>query len=246
MHWHGSGSWRPKSQTVSQKILTIRYCSLTPHESLNLDVIVHSWPLHTRCESLFERIQPMNLTTLNTLVASATPFLRIEGVRPRDWCRNAQDGRFGPWRYEADYAVLNKGTWSSLGEVLYFVTDRLGRVRMVGQSSGRLKDRWRESPMHDVASRAHLGSKALFHSTAWRAIEEGFDIEVPPFTISALFRPQLEQNCRSGDVSLMYALQQPETDKLRLAYHVEQIILSSLGRTLGLWNRQGVRAPATA
>lgn len=189
----------------------------------------------------------MNLITLNSLVAAATPFVRIDGVHTQDWCRNVSSGsRFGPWRYEADYTVLDKATWARTGEVLYFATDRLGKVRLVGQSSGRLKDRWRESPMHDVSSRVPFGRKALFHSTAWCAIEDGFDVEVPPFTVKALFRPELELICRGGDPSLTHALQQLETDKYRLVYHVEQVILSSLGHALGLWNRQGVRVQAVA
>lgn len=189
----------------------------------------------------------MNQITLNSLVVAATPILRITGIRPRDWCRNAQNkSRFGPWRYEAEYTVLDKKTWSSRGEVLYFVTDRTDKLRLVGQSSGRLMDRWRESPMHDVATRAPLDRKALFHSTAWSAIEAAFDEEDPPFTVSAVFRPELERICRSGDAALAKALQQPETATRRLAYNVEQMILNSLGHGLQLWNRQGVRTSVAA
>ena len=110
----------------------------------------------------------LNLQTIQALTAAATPFLRIDGIKPVSWCRNVQSGsRFGPWRYQAVFAELDGKTWQREGEVIYFVTDRQSQLRRVGESGGRLKDRWRMSPMHDVTTRAPLGRKALFHSTAW-------------------------------------------------------------------------------
>ena len=56
----------------------------------------------------------VNLTTLNTLVAAATPFIKINGAVPRDWRRNVQDketrARGRKFRFEADFTVLDKAT----------------------------------------------------------------------------------------------------------------------------------------
>ena len=111
-------------------------------------------------------------------------------------------------------------------------------MRLVGKASKNLKGRWRTSPMHDVVSGEPLGRWALFHSTAWPAIEDGFEVEAPPFVVSALFRPELERLCLSGDASLQKALLKPETAKTCLAFHVEQLILSSMRTPLALWNRK--------
>jgi hypothetical protein len=69
--------------------------------------------------------------------------------------------------------VLDEDVWSPKGKVLYLVTDCESKLRLVGESLRRLKDRWRMSPMNDVATREEIGH-ALFHSTAWPAIERGF------------------------------------------------------------------------
>jgi len=170
--------------------------------------------------------------------------LRITGVRRRDWCRNVASGsRLGPWKYECEHTVLDEAAWRRRDEVLYFVTDGTGGLRLAGQSSNRLADRWRMSPMHDVATRAPLGRKTLFHSTAWKAIEEGFGIEKPPFTVRALFRAGIERVCRGiDDASMLGALGNGGTPINHLAQHIEQMVLAFHGQRLRLWNRQGVRA----
>lgn len=180
----------------------------------------------------------MNTSIIQALTAGATPFLRIDGVMPVHWCRNVQSGpRFGPWRFEAVFAELDGRIWQREGEVLYFVTDGAGRLRMVGESGRRLKDRWRLSPMHDVQTRAPLGRKALFHSTAWGGIERGLGNEVPPFVVSALFRDDLAKLLAAHGA--MGAL--PQTDD-HLCRRTEEAILAHLGGSAGLWNKKGVRA----
>ena len=180
----------------------------------------------------------MNLQTIQALTAAATPFLRIDGIKPVSWCRNVQSGsRFGPWRYEAVFAELDGKTWQREGEVIYFVTDRQSQLRLVGESGGRLKDRWRMSPMHDVTTRAPLGRKALFHSTAWAAIEQGFGTEAPPFTISALFGADLARLLVAlGAMGTLPASQD------HLCRRTEAAILAAQGGALGLWNKKGVSA----
>ncbi len=173
------------------------------------------------------------------LLGAARPFLRIEGVERQDWCRNVEKGpRRGPWRYKAVFEVLDNAVWSTSGEVLYLVRNAEGQLRLVGQSSRRLKDRWRVSPMYDLAGKTQIG-QALFHSTAWPAIERGFDGEAAPFTVLALFREDLQRELASNAAKSEVAIC-PTTGKLAEA--VEGHILATEGLSLQLWNRAGVRA----
>jgi hypothetical protein len=178
----------------------------------------------------------MNLQTIQALIAAATPFFRVEGIKPVTWCRNVQSGpRFGPWHYEAVFSELDAKTWHREGEVIYFVTDSQQQLRLVGESSRRLKDRWRMAPMHEVVTRAPLGRKALFHSTAWGAIEHGITAEAPPFTVRALFRDDAARLLtRLGAMDHL-----PASDE-HLCRRTETAILAALGATGRLWNRKGV------
>lgn len=136
----------------------------------------------------------MNQHALSILLTASKPFLRIDGVSPPQWRRNVQRGcRRGPWRYEAKYKVLDEACWTQPEAIVYFVADNAGSLRLVGESARRLKDRWRLSPMHDVHTNEYLGSHALFHSSAWDAIECGLDEDPPPLTASALFEPELSR-----------------------------------------------------
>lgn len=178
---------------------------------------------------------------LQELVDAAHPFLRITGVERVSWCRdiaNPRNKRIGPWKYKAQFAVLDDSVWSRKGEVLYFATDAGGRLRLVGQSSRRLKDRWRTSPMHDVQTRRPLGQWALFHTTSWPEIERGLDAgEAPPFTVSAIFRDELQVLCERTGGPLAAALACPETRLHRLSYHVETWICGQSRAGLHLWNK---------
>lgn len=177
----------------------------------------------------------MNLQTLDAMIAAATPFLRVDGLVPISWCRNVQRGsRFGPWQFEAVFKELDGDTWLREGEVIYFVTDHQQRLRLIGESSRRLKDRWRLSPMHDVATRAPLGRKALFHSTAWGAIERGIAAEAPPFTVRALFRDDLE-----GLLTQHGVMDSLPSSNDHLCRRTESAILSMVGKTGRMWNKKG-------
>lgn len=176
---------------------------------------------------------------LERLVGASTPFLRIDGVKPCRWKREMQDpkdGRIGPWEYEAQFTVLDAKTWATQGEVLYFVRDRSGKLRLVGESGTKLKGRWKEVPMSDVDTGRALGRRALFHSTAWPSIEQRLQVERGPFVVSALFRPELEAQCRSIGGPLQLALEKPEGRK-KLSYHVETWIRMTFRGPLDLWNR---------
>jgi len=152
------------------------------------------------------------------------------------------DTRIGPWRFVAEFDVVDKAAWSQSGEVIYFVTDQAGRLRLVGESSNKLKHRWKEVPAHHAQTKARLPKKALFHSSAWPAIEGGFSAgEKAPFTVSALFRPELEALCRAeGHGSPLFAaLSIPEGRKL-LSFHVETWVCSLHFGTAPLWNKRKV------
>ena len=73
-----------------------------------------------------EKINSKNMTEtehhdLGMLIAAATPFLCIHNVRPEPWCRvikDPKDKRIGPWKYTAEFTVLDEPTWSQKGEVI--------------------------------------------------------------------------------------------------------------------------------
>jgi hypothetical protein len=176
---------------------------------------------------------------LHTLVASAQPFLRIDGMTPQVWRRDVKRGaRSKPFRFQAAFSVLSDATWRQRGEVIYFVTDGAQRLRLVGQSSGRLKDRWRTSPMHDVDNGLPMGRRTLFHSTAWAAIEQAADSERVPFTVSAIFRPELERLCRLVGGPLIPVLELPQEGARLLSYQVETWICRNFRVRQSLWNRR--------
>ena len=187
---------------------------------------------------------PTETNALQALLSSATPFLHITGAAREDWCRvmqNSKDKRVGPWKYTAYYEVLNQQAWDRAGEVIYFVTDKSRRLRLVGQSMSKLNVRWKRAPMYDVRSKQPLGRKALFHTSSWPAIEAGFmSGEAPPFTVSALFRDRLESLCRSSEIHAK-ALEQPETHLQRLSFHVETWVCSLDYDLHPLWNKQKVK-----
>ena len=187
---------------------------------------------------------PLDRRDLHALNASATPFIRITSAKKESWCRvmeKEKDLRFGPWDFVASFDVLSDSTWSRPGEVIYFVNDSKGVLRLVGQSMSKLKGRWKTVPMSSVASRQKLGRKALFHTSSWPAVENGLrGSEHPPFTVSALFRPELESICRSASGSLRGCLDVPETHHQRLSYHVETWICEMDHRPTPLWNKDKV------
>ena len=186
-----------------------------------------------------------SVACVNKLISASTPFIRINSADRFDWRRVMKDPknvRNGPWSYRAVYDVLDDNIWSQKGEVLYFVVDAINQLRLVGQSKNKLKDRWRTSPMFDVKTLASLGEKSLFHTSAWPEIEAGFEKgEKTKYTVRAIFRNDLERECRSIGGPFLPLIEIPETDKHRLSYHVEQWICSLSNCGVDLWNKQGVK-----
>lgn len=189
-------------------------------------------------------VDPTSIAYINRLVASSRPFLRINQAERLDWRRVMKDPknrRNGPWKYRAEFDVLDDKTWSQTGEVLYFVVDSHDRLKLVGQSAKRLKGRWKTVPMFDINTQAPLNMHSLFHTSAWPAMEAGFNIgSGKQFTVRAIFRNDLERECRAMGGPFLAILEIPETDLQRLSYHVEQWVCSLTDPDLCLWNKQGV------
>jgi len=174
-------------------------------------------------------------TQINALYASSQPFLRITGFNRCDWRRNAHDKRAGPWRYEAVYEVLDHSVWKSSGEVLYFLVDADQRLKLVGESGTRLGQRWRISPMHRVEDNAFLGKRGLFHSSAFAMLQTAFESgQTPLYTVSAIFRPQIDRLAHELGGPLYRATLSPEKPN-KVAKNVERWICQLLGRD-HLWN----------
>lgn len=102
---------------------------------------------------------------------SATPVLHIQGIGGKRWKRNVAKGdRIGPW-LQAKYSVLNSKVWEHKTPSLYLVTGADGKIRYVGISRNRMKDRWRVSPAYDAETMVRLPENQLFHSQCWKQIE---------------------------------------------------------------------------
>lgn len=175
---------------------------------------------------------------LDRLYAHTSPVLQITGAKPVAWCRpmsNPNDPRIGPWRYEAIYKVLDQDAWDRDSEVLYMVVDSGANVRAVGKSMNRLRDRWRTSPMYDAVTKAPLGRKALFHSTAWREIEQHLAQNPGGFTVRAAFPEQMHAACR-GSALLTAVANDPARGK-HLAERLETWVCSLKQQGLPLWNK---------
>lgn len=182
------------------------------------------------------------VSVLQKLVEAARPFLKINGADRLDWQRVMQDeadGRRGPWRWRARVEVLAQDIWARSGEVLYFVTDRNGGIKAVGQSKNKLSHRWKLVPMSRVADGSPLNQRGLFHTTAWPAIERDLDLDPSAtYIVRALFREELEKLCQTLGGPLSHALAQPETPMRKLSFHVESWVCGLKRDGLGLWNLQ--------
>jgi hypothetical protein len=180
------------------------------------------------------------------LLSLGRPTLRIIGVEPINWCRMTRDSRLGPWKYRALFEVLDPAAWRRRGQVVYFLTDRTDRVRHVGQSTNRLQDRWRESPMADCSTGSKLNMRALFHLTAWPAIEQEVDQgEIIDFTVNALSQDDLETAFQRSTGELK-ALTTTLTQAGEMSKLMEQWLIGRLRSTGILWNRQHATETAPA
>lgn len=84
----------------------------------------------------------------NRIFQKATPVLHIHDVGGKHWRRNVAKGsRVDPW-LQAKYAVLDPETWGAQIPCMYLVAGLDGRIRYVGISRNRMKDRWRISPAY--------------------------------------------------------------------------------------------------
>jgi hypothetical protein len=141
---------------------------------------------------------PTPLQDAQAIFQAATPVLKIHGVGGKRWRRNvASGGRIGPW-LQGSYEVLDEKAWHRLEACLYLVAGSDLRIRYVGISRKRLKDRWRVSPALDAETMAALPERQIFHSQCWKHIEiesttsPGATFEVRAIHASVLV-PLLEQ-----------------------------------------------------
>ncbi len=176
----------------------------------------------------------MQVDTLRKLTTAAKPILRITGARPQAWRRDVKSGsRAKPLTHEAVFQVLDEKVWKREGGVLYFTLDAQGRVRHIGESERRLKDRWRLSPMVCSVSNKPLDRKGLYHSTAWPALVERLDSEAFPLTVVAV---------HEADLGSILSVQEIETARgyrgKHLCQQLEQLALDQFRVSLCLWNRQ--------
>jgi hypothetical protein len=92
--------------------------------------------------------------------------------------------------------------------------------------------------MVDCCTGSKLNMRALFHSTAWRAIEQEVDRgEVVDFTVNALFEDELELAFQqsTGEIEALAPTLTPTVEMSKL---VERWLISRLRSTGILWNRQ--------
>ncbi len=83
------------------------------------------------------------------------------------------DPRFGPW-LQGYYRILDSALWDKRAPCVYLVAEaRQQRIRYVGMSKNRMRERWRESPAIDHETGRQIGYQ-LFHSQCWRLIEAEF------------------------------------------------------------------------
>ena len=103
----------------------------------------------------------------------ATPVISVTGAGGRRWVRNVarpNDPRRGPW-LQGEYEILNPSVWNERRACVYLVAGSDGKLRYVGISKNRLKDRWRTSPALDALTGELLPRKQIFHNACWPQIE---------------------------------------------------------------------------
>lgn len=107
---------------------------------------------------------------------TASPVLRINGMRGPKWRRNvASGGRIGPW-LQADFDVVNEAAWKARTPCLYLLAGSDGCIRYVGISRNRMADRWRVSPALDAETLVELPRRQLFHSQCWKPMQAELEV----------------------------------------------------------------------
>jgi hypothetical protein len=101
----------------------------------------------------------------NSIATQATNVINITGLSDDLWFRKPKGARRGPWNTGV-FEFVNEEIWNMSVPCIYFVSDGNQRIRYVGISANRLKDRWRLSPSYD-SGLLPLNRKELFHSQCW-------------------------------------------------------------------------------
>ncbi|MCR9256464.1 MAG: hypothetical protein NXI16_10255 [Alphaproteobacteria bacterium] len=134
-----------------------------------------------------DRSKEMVRRLTNQIVEAASPVLRIDALRNEKWRRDVKptDPRYGPWHH-SEYSILNQEIWMERSPCLYVVQDAAKRVRYVGKSTNRFKDRWRCPPAYMIDSDERVNFKPLFHSQCWGLLTQAFQRGEGPFTVIAI------------------------------------------------------------
>lgn len=177
--------------------------------------------------------------TVEMLIDAAVPVLAVHGVdfSSPAWVRKVKEGdhRKGPWQH-VHWDLLNKLDWVRQVPCLYLVVGKDGKLRYVGISRRRLKDRWRVSPAYDAVSGALRPKKELFHSQCQKWLEQECRMDS---------EASFEVKCLHGDVLIGLLIQHrsPLSGFLELgddfegiAAAVERWICNRSGKTYRLWN----------
>lgn len=180
-------------------------------------------------------------TAVRDLVRAATPVLRISGLGDSKWRREMKvgDPRIGPW-HASVHEVLDRETWFLNGECLYFLTDCADRIRYVGESKNRLRDRWRTPPAICASTGAALGNPYLFHNRAWPHLERSIKAKdgLAPFTVSVLHLAKLGNLVAAARE--LAALPTLAGDGRHLAKVVQDWICAQTDQRDYLWNVAGL------
>lgn len=176
-----------------------------------------------------------------TIFNAATPVLHIHGVTEKYWKRNTsnsargdRDCRIGPWM-QGEYSILDERLWSEKGPCLYMVQAG-DKIRYVGISKNRLKDRWRLSPAYDAQTMQPLPKRQIFHSQCWRNIE--LAIKADPgmtFEVRAIKSPALTDALnRIGEPLSVFSVF--GADEESMVASVERWLCNRSNDELATWN----------
>ncbi len=180
--------------------------------------------------------------TIQAILGAAIPVIQINGVGNSMWRREmkAGDPRIGPWR-ASQHEVLDRATWYLDGECLYFLRDSAGRIRYVGESKNRLRDRWRTPPAVCATTGHDLGNPYVFHNRAWPSLERAIlaDSAIAPFKVSVIHEPGLARlAAANATLAALHTQIQPGKHFTRV---VQDWLCAHRDVQAHLWNVAGTR-----
>ena len=177
--------------------------------------------------------------TIQVLIGAAKPVIYISKVhldKPK-WYRNVprSDHRYGPWM-EADWELLNEQIWKKQEPCMYLVIGSDRKLRYVGISRRKMKDRWRVSPAYNPETKERLTGKRLFHSQCWVRIENECSRNPDAtFLVKCLTGTELEKILETHEMELS-GLLTLRGDAEGIAAGVERWICNRSNTDIAKWN----------